>query len=197
MTDTGVRRRTNGRSARLRQAVIESTLGLLVEQGVDQVTVAKVAERAGVHETSIYRRWGTPEKLMLDAVLGLSDSELPVPDSGSLRSDLIALAAELCTYMDTPLGLAVAQLLVSTSNDPTFQAMQSNVWQQRLAAAGTVVDRAIARGEVAAGTDPTFVVELLVAPIHFRVLVLHEPLEPGLPVALADAILHGIAKQPK
>lgn len=194
MEQAPTRRRTNGRSARVRRSVIDSTLALLAETGVDHLTIADVAARAGVHETSIYRRWGTREKLMLDAILSLSETELPVPDSGSLVEDLTALADELCRYMASPLGLAVARLLSEPSTDPIFEATRSKVWHDRIAAAAAVVRRAVDRGEARSDTDPPFVVEMLIAPIHWRVLVLQRPLEPDLPARLATAVANGIRR---
>ncbi|WP_180990783.1 TetR/AcrR family transcriptional regulator [Streptomyces malaysiensis] len=192
MTEANVRRRVNGRSARVRRSVIESTLGLLREGGIDQVTVAEVASRAGVHETSIYRRWGSRERLLIDAILDLSEANLSVPDSGSLREDLTILATELCGYMSTPLGLAVAQLLSWPAKDPAVTEMQTEIWRDRIASAAKVVEQAIDRGEAPRNTDPRFIIELLIAPIHWRVLVLNEQLEPDLPAKLAQAVMDGV-----
>ncbi|MFE2185743.1 TetR/AcrR family transcriptional regulator [Streptomyces sp. NPDC059455] len=194
MTEANVRRRVNGRSARVRRSVIESTLGLLREGGIDQVTVAEVASRAGVHETSIYRRWGSRERLLIEAILDLSETDLSVPDSGSLREDLTILAAELCRYMSTPLGLAVAQLLSWPAKDPAVTEMQTEVWRDRIASAAKVVKQAIDRGEAPQDTDPRLIIELLVAPIHWRVLVLNEQLEPDLPAKLAQAVMDGVQR---
>src|SRR5438093_9728709 len=83
MTATEVRRRQGGRSARVRRAVLEATLAVLRESGPDQLTVADVARRSRVHETSIYRRWGSRQNLMLDALLGAQDQRMPVPNTGS------------------------------------------------------------------------------------------------------------------
>jgi len=176
--------------------VIESTLGLLREGGIDQVTVAEVASRAGVHETSIYRRWGSRERLLIEAILDLSEADLAVPDSGSLREDLNILATELCRYMSTPLGLAVAQLLSWPAKDLAVTEIQTEVWRDRIASAAKVVEQAIDRGEAPQNTDPRFIIELLVAPIHWRVLVLNEQLEPDLPARLVEAVMDGI-QQPR
>jgi AcrR family transcriptional regulator len=192
VAESNVRRRVNGRSARVRQSVIESTLELIREGGIDQLTVAQVASRSGVHETSIYRRWGSREKLLVEAILDLSESDLPVPDSGSFREDLTILATELCRYLSTPLGLAVAQLLSWPVKDLAVAEMQGGVWRERTAAAAVVVKRAIDRGEVPENTDPRLVIELLVAPIHWRALVLKEELGPDLAVTLAKAVFDGV-----
>ncbi|CAN5411634.1 TetR/AcrR family transcriptional regulator [soil metagenome] len=174
--------------------MIDSTLELIREGGIDQVTVAQVASRSGVHETSIYRRWGSPERLLVEAILDLSETDLPVPDSGSLREDLTILATGLCRYISTPLGLAVAQLLSWPAKDLAVTELQSEVWRDRMASAVKIVERAVERGEAPEGTDPRLVIELLVAPIHWRALVLKCQLEPDLPAKLAEAVVDGVLR---
>lgn len=194
VAESPVRRRVNGRSARVRQSVIDSTLELVREGGIDQVTIAQVASRSGVHETSIYRRWGSRERLLIEAILDLSDTDLPVPDTGSLREDLTILATQLCRYLSTPLGLAVAQLLAWPAKDLAVTELQSEVWRDRTASAVKMVERAVERGEAPEDTDPRLVIELLVAPIHWRVLVLKEQLESDLPARLAAAVIDGVRR---
>src|ERR1700744_3952658 len=109
MLETSVHRRPGGRSARVREAVLEATLATLAEVGVEKLAIAEVARRADVHETSIYRRWKTRENLITDALLNYSEQHLPIPDTGSLRGDLTAFGAELATYLATPMGRALVQ----------------------------------------------------------------------------------------
>ncbi|MEV1246343.1 TetR family transcriptional regulator [Nonomuraea sp. NPDC050022] len=52
-------RRPGGRSARVRTAVHEAVLDLLRKEDWDSLSLARVAERSGVHQATLYRRWGT------------------------------------------------------------------------------------------------------------------------------------------
>ncbi len=81
------RPRTGGRSARVRAAVLDATIALLRDEGND-FGIPQVAARSGVHETSIYRRWGSREALIVDAVRTHIGEEIPIPDTGTLRGDL-------------------------------------------------------------------------------------------------------------
>ncbi|MFG2583038.1 TetR-like C-terminal domain-containing protein [Streptomyces malaysiensis] len=87
--------------------------------------------------------------------------------------------------------MAVAQLLSWPAKDPAVTEMQTKIWRDRIASAAKVVEQAIDRGEAPRNTDPRFIIELLVAPIHWRVLVLNEQLEPDLPAKLAQAVWMG------
>lgn len=192
MSKTEIRRRPGGRSARVRRAVLDATLDLCAH-GLDALTVADVAARAGVHETSIYRRWGTRENLMIDALLGAADEQLPVPDTGTLRGDLIAYATALATYLTTPLGNALDRALASASDDPATSRTRDRYWDTRYALSREMITRAIDRGELPDTTDPRLALEMLVAPLHFKVVLTREPLAPDLPARLVDALLYGLA----
>ncbi|AIJ23033.1 TetR/AcrR family transcriptional regulator [Amycolatopsis methanolica] len=192
MSDVDVRRRPGGRSARVRAAVIEATNQLLLEQGLAGLTVCEVARRAQVNETSIYRRWGTRENLIIDALLADAAEQLPVPDTGSLRDDLIAYATALARYLTSPGGNALDRALASAGDDPATRRLRDQYWDARYAQSGQIAERAIKRGELPGTTEPRFVLEMLVAPLHFRIVLTREPLEPDLPTRIVDALLHGL-----
>jgi AcrR family transcriptional regulator len=194
VTDTQheVRRRPGGRSERIRRSVIEATMAVLRDRGWDRFSIAEVASRAGVHETSIYRRWGTRERLATDALLETGEQDLPVPDTGSLRGDLAGFAAGICQYVSTPLGLALARAMATPTGDPAITEASARYFQTRFEIASVIVDRAIARGEIPAGADAALALEMLIAPLHFRTLVSHQPLDDELPGRLADLVISGL-----
>jgi AcrR family transcriptional regulator len=187
-----VRRRTGGRSARVRDAVLHATLQAMAEHGPDGVTISEIARLAGVHATSIQRRWGSRENVALDALLSYSQEKLPVPNTGTLRGDLIAFAGSIATYLDTPLGEALARTMATTEDDPTVAAGRAQFWQARYHTVRVIVDRASDRHEVAAGTDPELALELLVAPLHFRKLLTRQPIDDSLVEHIVDTLIRGL-----
>ena len=109
--ETVTRRRPGGRAARVREAVHQAVLDVVAEQGVDKVGIPEVSRRSGVRDSSIYRRWGTRENLILDVLLAASERTLPVPDTGTLHGDLTTFATALIGYLDAPLGHGLARAL--------------------------------------------------------------------------------------
>jgi AcrR family transcriptional regulator len=194
-SETEVRRRPGGRSARVRRAVLEATLDVLMDKGIDQLSIAEVAARSGVRDTSIYRRWGTRDRLMIDALLLASEHELPVPDTGSLRGDLVEFAGALASLLSKPLGRAFAHALAGPSEDPVMDEARTQYFQTRLEMASAIIERAIARGELPEGADAALALEALISPLHFRTLVSRQSLDDGLPGRLADLVIHGLAAQ--
>ncbi len=188
----GQRRRTGGRSARVRESVLEAVLQVVAEQGADAVSIGEIARRAGVHETSIYRRWRTKERLVLDALLGYSEEQLPIPDTGTLRDDLVDFATSIVNYLASPLGQTVVRSMAVADDDVTSAATRAQFWQSRLDLARVVIDRAVSRGELPDDTDPAIAIELLIAPLHFRALLTRQPVDEYLAGQIVDVLLDGL-----
>lgn len=187
-----VRRRTRGRSARIRAVVLDATIDVLVAHGIDRVSIADIAAAAGVHETSIYRRWGTKEALIVDALFARTEHDLPIPDTGSLRGDLIAAAQSLVDLLSSPVGALFARASALTVDDPELAAVRDRYWVSRFAFADTIVRRAIERGELPPGVQPRPALDMLAGALHMRVMLTREPLEPDLPERLADVVMFGL-----
>ncbi len=168
-------KRPGGRSARVRTAVLKAAFALLVEKGFPPFTIAEAASRAGVHETTIYRRWETRTALALDACLDFSDSVFSLPDQGSLAEDLAALASQVATVLQSPVGKALLDMSVAT--DAHSADARRAFWQKRFEAVSPVVERAIARGEVPPDINASQVIEAAIAPLYFRALVSLQPIE--------------------
>lgn len=90
--------RPGGRTARTRRAVHDAVRELMREPDAS-LSIPAVAARAGVHETTIYRRWHTIESLVLDVIIERITEESPVPATGDLRTDLTTYVHHLLTAL--------------------------------------------------------------------------------------------------
>ncbi len=171
------RARPGGRSARVKSSVIEATLSALVADGYAALSVADVAHRAGVHETSIYRRWGTKAALASEACLSSAASAIRVPETGSLRRDLRALVAQVIRFLGSDVGRALLGVAMQTFDQASDVAqLRTEFWSRRFGAANMIFDRARQRGELSAGVDAGALLELVIAPLYFRAAISGEPL---------------------
>lgn len=191
---TDIKRRTGGRSARVRDAVLRAALEAIAETGPGDVTISDIARRAGVHATSVQRRWGSRENVLLDALLSYSRAQLPIPDTGSLRDDFIAFGGSMAAYLATPLGDAVARMLAASEDDETIAANRAEFWQARYDIARVIVDRAVDRHEVAADTDPELALEMLVGPLLYRKVLVRQPIDDDFVERLVDSLMNGLAE---
>jgi AcrR family transcriptional regulator len=187
-----VQRRPGGRAARVREAVHSAVLDVVAEDGVDKVGIPEISRRAGVQDSSIYRRWGTRENLILDALLAASERTLPVRDTGTLHGDLTALATDLIEYLDAPLGRGLARALPFFTDSEEISAARKTFWETRYRATEVIISRAIDRGELPADTDAQIGIELLIAPIHFRNLLTHQQVDAEFAEQLATYVIRAL-----
>ncbi|MFJ7157383.1 TetR/AcrR family transcriptional regulator [Streptomyces sp. NPDC101118] len=162
----------------MRAAVLAATVTELTETGYAALTVEGVAQRAGVHKTTIYRNWKTADALVTDALTGHFAADVPIPDTGSVEGDLGALARALVATMTTPAGRALLTTVLSDAvRLPPLAAIKSALFEDRFRRAEPVVTRAVERGELPPATDPAELVKALVAPIYFRLVFTAEPVD--------------------
>src|ERR1700738_4668912 len=120
------------------------------------------------------------------------DAAAPVPDTGNLRSDLIAGLDDVRQLLSSALGTVL--LDVAWSRDDDLDEFRQTYWRARLDQCSAIVERAVARGELPAGTDHRLVFELLIGPVHARILLSPDSLEDVETTTIVDAVLNGVAK---
>ena len=178
----------------VRTAVVEATIAELADGGYAAASLERIAQRAGVAKTTLYRRWGTKEALVLEAMLERAGTRISVPDTGSLRADLLEFADTAATNAASPEVSAMARAVVAgAQHDGTLAAAARDFWAQRLALDAVIVKRGIDRGEVAADADPRRVIESVIGPIHLRLLLTGEPVDRGYLEWVVDTVIDGIA----
>jgi AcrR family transcriptional regulator len=188
-------KRTGGRSARVRKTVLDAALALMFERGYDGLSVAEVAQVAGVAETTVYRRWPTKADLAAAAIGELAAAENPLPDTGSLEGDLTTLLTQIVELLRRPDIERVARASVALSSDDPDQAQaRMAFYRMRTAGSAQVAVRAIERGALPAGTDPEAVIEQLVAPAYLRLLLTGGPLDDALVTASVQRTLAAFAR---
>jgi AcrR family transcriptional regulator len=187
-------RRTGGRSARVRAAVLEATLAVLAETGFSGLTFSEIARRSGVHATSIQRRWGSRENVLLDALLAASEKRLPIPNTGSLRGDLLGFANSLAAYLRAPIGEGVIRLMAASQDSAALAMNRVQFFRTRFETARVMLDRAAERGELQPHVDRQLIMELLSAPLYFRLLLTREPLEEAFIASVVETLIRGITK---
>lgn len=182
--------RPPGRGAKVRVAVLDATVAELSEQGYAAFSVENVARRAGVHKTTVYRRWPDRDQLIADALADSVAADLPIPDTGSIEGDLRALATSLASWVKSAGGRAILAVLLSDAVGlPQPPDALRHIFRDHIRGALPIVARAVARGELPRGTDPAEMIKTLVAPIYFRTLVTREPVTSATAEAAAALAL--------
>lgn len=184
--------RPGGRTARVRTAVLQATVAALAEDGYEALNVEDIAQRAGVHKTTVYRRWPTKAELVADAVRERSDERVQVPDTGTLAGDLQALARAIVANIGSDDGSSMIKNLLAITGTSNVLADETRAfWAERLRLTGAIVHRAIARGELPAGVDANLVIEALIGPLYVRLLFTGEPIDNKIADQVARTVTAG------
>lgn len=146
MTEPKSRRR----GAELEQAILEAAWAELNEVGYAALTIEAVAARAATSKPVIYRRWNNRAELVLAAWGRQRPVRQQTPDTGALRSDLLALFARISHGADTMMNEMIAGVMGETFRHPEVAALL----HERLRSAPLfevvqrIADRAVDRGEL-------------------------------------------------
>jgi AcrR family transcriptional regulator len=194
-SSSGARPRGRPRSEKSTRAILAAAGELLLEHGLEAVSMDAIAEQAGVSKATIYRWWPTKETLAIDALYEDWATAYPIaPDTGSLRDDLLGIFLPWVNHIVTrPYARALGALLTRARTDDSFaEEFDQRLIQPRRARARPIFDHAIARGELPEDTDVELALDMLYGPVYHRFLQGHLPLTPGFVKAVIDAALLGL-----
>jgi AcrR family transcriptional regulator len=187
------RRPGRPRDARVDAAIVEATNQCLAEHGFAGTTVEAIAAKAGVGKAAIYRRWSSREALLFDVAAAEVD-DIVVPDTGSLRDDLVSTFTELAKQMNqkTGPGPILHDIIAEAARNPAMREYFLTIVAERRRVCAAVVYRAKQRGELRKGVDVELVVDMLSSPIFYKKLIVFESATPKYIGNLVDAVLGGV-----
>ncbi len=167
--------------------MLEATIEAVADGGYGALSIDDVASRAGVHKTTVYRRWPTREALVLDALLDRSADQVAIPDTGTFAGDLRALLDAVVANITSRAGRAILLTLCAEApHSDALGALRHDFWSARFEVSAVIVERAIARGELSPTTDSKWVIEQAIAPLFLRTLVTGDAVDEALVAALVE-----------
>ena len=189
---------SGSRGAVREDAILRATLELLAESGYDQLTIDAVAARARCSKATIYRRWPGKAALVSTAVRRhAGQPAAAAPDTGSLRSDLLAALEAMRSGLSGQDAALILGLLSAMHRDPQLAgAVREQVLDAKRQVFGAVIARAAARGQVRAAADGALLAEISSAVLLSRLLVTGEPLDDAFTQHLVDAVLLPALERP-
>lgn len=183
------------RSMEAHRAILRATLDLLAEKGWSGLTIEGIAERAGVGKTTIYRRWAGLDEVLTAAVEGFV-SEIRIPDTGSVREDLLELMRRAVeVYRGRP-GRIMPGLVSAMARHPEVaSAVREGFLAERRRALEAVIERGVERGELRDDIDRDLALDFLGGPLFYRLLVTGGALDQALAEGTVDVMLRGMARE--
>ncbi|AQZ61540.1 Transcriptional regulator, TetR family [[Actinomadura] parvosata subsp. kistnae] len=173
------------------RAITEAVLDEWAEQGYGRLSMEAVAKRAGVGKSALYRRWPSKQEMAMSVISEFTVGSATVPDTGSLRGDVRAILDVLMEWMTHPRFRRILPDLVAEAarNPELADASIAMIGTPRRERARPMFERAIERGELPPDTDVELALDLVAAPIYWRLTVRGVEAGPGYLDALADTLL--------
>lgn len=183
------------RSEEAHKAILDATLELLAEVGFSALTVEGVAGRAGVGKATIYRRWPSKLPLVVEAfgqLPGMEDA-----DTGDLGEDLKRmLRGYLQAFNTTALSAVLPSLAGERAHNTELSKVFDPVSKERRVPLMRALERAVARGEIAADVDLELAADLVVGPIAVCLFFKGGRLNPKMVGPMVDLALAGLRRPP-
>jgi AcrR family transcriptional regulator len=188
-------KRGRPRSEAADRAILRAATELLAERGLTGTSIEEVAARAGVGKATIYRRWPSRGVLALDAFLAEFSGLQPLPDTGTLRGDLLAaLTGWVHAVTQTRSGAVLAGLIAEAQRDPALAvAWRDRVIEPLRAQQLIMLERAVQRGDLPAYVDTDVVLDMMFGAAYHRLLHGHRPLNNKFVHEVIDLIMAAVS----
>src|ERR1035441_4492998 len=179
------------RSAEADRAILTATVELLADRGLAAMSIEEVAARAGVGKTTVSRGGRAKGLLALAAFVPSFREEQPLPDTGTLRGDLVAaLRGWVRAVTQPPMGPMLTGLIAAAQYDPELRgAWRDRVLEPLRTQHRIMLDRAIGRGEIRASVDRDVILDLFFGAAEPRLLLGHLPMTGIFIDQVVDVIL--------
>jgi AcrR family transcriptional regulator len=181
------------RSSRLggerEREILRVAYELLGEVGYAGLRFDAVAARARTSKATLYRHWPGKAQLVADAVRACKRWPYELPDTGSLRGDLIAFIGMTARHMSGEDGPLLAGVLMAMRCDPELAAEMRAVASEKPEVGAQICGRAVDRGQLAGGCRAGLIEEIAPALLFMRGIVRGEPIDDGYVEHLVDDII--------
>ncbi|WP_141012777.1 TetR/AcrR family transcriptional regulator [Nocardioides sambongensis] len=185
-TDSPQRPRVEGERE---QEILSATLEILAEVGYDLLTMDRVAAAAKASKATLYRRWRGKPELVIEALLA-HKGEQEIPDTGTLRGDLIASFCGAGGMTDPRQMAIVGSLITAISRDADFaEVFQRDFVGPKTARTLAIFQRARERGEIAEDVDLDIVIPALPGILLHRRFLLGEAPTDDLITQVVDQVI--------
>ncbi|QIV83211.1 TetR/AcrR family transcriptional regulator [Mycolicibacterium frederiksbergense] len=192
-------RRGRPRSQEAHQSILDATRALLVESGYADVTMDRVAERAGVGKQTVYRRWRSKAPLVAESVMdAYGDTRaLEIPDTGDIATDLSSLVRLIAKFVVAPENAALLRALAAAAadNPGDGEALYRQLTEPQHDAVVRRLRQGVASRQVRDGVNIEAVADAIIGAYLYRLLSYTAPVGGTLDHVdgLIDALVTGIA----
>lgn len=181
------------RSEETKKAILTASYELLLENGFNTITVEGIAERAGVSKATIYKWWPNKAAVVLDGFFAATESMLHVPDTGSVSEDLFIQVNNLAAFITSPKGKVITELIAAGQFDANIaEEYRVRYFNPRRLISQHILERGMQRGELKNDLDMELSIDLIFAPLFYRLLITGETVDSAFVKSLISHALTGM-----
>lgn len=164
-------------STAARETVLRAARDILLGEGFGRLSIEAVAARSGVSKPTIYRNWANASELAMAALM--ADPEVQTDKvRGALEGGLRAQLRALVTAFATTRGRQIAMTLAASDPESEMtKAFRNRVILSSRETGRRLIGEAVAGGEIEAPAEIETVLDMIYAPVFYRLLVGHLPLD--------------------
>jgi len=171
------------------QEILDSTIDILAEVGYDRLTMDAVATRAKASKATLYRRWNGKAQLVIDALTSQKEP-MVLPDTGSLRGDLLGAFCGMGGLTDTHQMAILGSVITAIARDAEFaEAFRRDFIGPKKAMTTEMYRRAQERGEIRDDVDLDLISAALPGIVLHRAFLLGDPPTPELIAQVVDQLI--------
>lgn len=171
--------RVDPRIAQTRSQVHAATLAIIAESGVRAATVERIADRAGVSRSTVYRRWPDLPRLYYEAFAHLARRSSPQPTGDADRELLHYLEDYADRLNDPTYGSVLVALIEAAWRDPALAELRRRVFDEGSSRAAMILRAGVRAGRLRADLDLRAALDAVVAPFLYRRLVEQRTITPA------------------
>lgn len=179
-----------------RAKALAAAVDILMQEGFGRLTIDAVALRSGVGKPTIYRNWANASELAMAALME-SQPTVNLQTAGSLSDRLehqiMAIVAAFATTRGRQIGLALA---AADRDSEMTRAFRNRVILSGREVGRGLIAEAVREGQIAAPESTEVILDMIYAPIFYRLLVGHLPLDQPFARALVDKGMQLLGQAP-
>jgi AcrR family transcriptional regulator len=180
------------RVIRTHTKVLSAAIDLLAERGYSDFSIDAIVRRTGVAKTTLYRHWPSRADLLV-AVIKELEGGGPLPDTGSVRQDLLEFFAGRVRISQTQRWeRSMPALVEAAAHDSELADIVAALTTQSLEQISALMRQGQDRGELRGDIDVDLAASVVMGPFVFRRLLLNRSPASRQVSTVIDMILHGV-----
>ncbi len=173
------------------QRVLDATIAEMARVGYRALRIEDVAARAGVNKTTVYRRWPEKGALLREALSSMGKDTFVTPETGALRSDLLALGRNVVKLSSAPQGQSVMRMLAAEGSDPEVADIKRSMRRSHESVPMAIIAGAATRGELAPDFDHQLLFGTFMGAIHHKIFFMNDKVTGPYLERLVDMLVEG------